>query len=436
MSKSNALRKASQWILPLLLVIYAGYRFRHYQQEKSLLKLDDKTVTIPDCPPAPKDDSATLVAALKKVEAARREASKQTFAEVAFENQDYLSTISALQALQKLQPRLDAHQKRLMGYSMKECGLAKLALPLLREALQEDIRNATAYVALSQCLSRLVRNGESVDILNQGARNLDMADIKGRAELAQEYEMHAEWDKALEQHQEAFAHSQDSPDVGVMLARALQNSLKVSESQRFLEDLALRHPTHGGVQRELGFVLNSYQRKDRNAKLAEHHYLKAVALDPKDILAWRLLGDLYVEANRIRAAAYAYARLLQLDRYNIARMALARCYGYLGLDASKVVSFNPRELGIRDQAEYFMRTMRYTNPNSAKSLLQLPRHYIKYRQYIKGFHSLQSLYLPYQKMPEISGEIVALYKNLRLPPPALPAPITIGAATARTAGGL
>lgn len=119
------------WRLPFLVL----------PARKSLMKLDDRRVVLPECPPDPKSDREVLASALKKVEEARRSASVQKtnpqvwqkFAEVAFENQDYLSTLSALQALQKLQPQLTSRQKRLLGYSLKECGLAQPALPILRE---------------------------------------------------------------------------------------------------------------------------------------------------------------------------------------------------------------------------------------------------------------------------------------------------------------
>ncbi|MCX6379610.1 MAG: hypothetical protein NT023_09060 [Armatimonadetes bacterium] len=433
MPKSKTLQKTSQWILPLLLLVYGGYRFWYYQQEKSLMKLDDRRVVLPECPPDPKSDREVLASALKKVEEARHRASVQKtnpqvwqkFAEVAFENQDYLSTLSALQALQKLQPQLTSRQKRLLGYSLKECGLAQSALPILREVLLAEPRSATAYVALSQCLSRLVKNEEAVEVLNQGARNIDITDVKGHDELAHEYEMHAEWEKALDMQKEAFAHSNSDPNIGTAVGLAMQNNQKVVEAQRLLEELVRRFPKHAGLHRQLGWVLNSYQRSDKSPKQAEHHYLMAVTLNPKDVMAWSLLGDICMRSSRFHASAYAYTHLLQVDPYNdMARMAVARSYMNLGLDASNITSISPGQRGIRDQAEYFMRTLRYQNPNSGNSMLQLPRHYFKFGQYVKGFHSLQSLYLIHKDKPEIPAEVSKLYKILELPMPLLPTSFT------------
>lgn len=431
MPKLNRKIRISTWAIPALLLLLGGYRFWRFQQDKSLLKLDDKTIAIPDCPPEPKDDSDILLASIRNVEKARQraEAEKEnpqawiTFAETAFANKDYLSTLSALQTLQKLQPALAPRQTLLMGYSLKECSLTRAALPLLREAVKAMPQNATAYVALSQCLSRLVKNDEAVEVLNQGARSIAISDLKGREELAREYEMHAEWDRALEQEKEAFAQTSNDPDLGTAVGLAMQNSRKVPEAQVFVEDMLRRFPNHGGLHRQLGFLLNSYQRTDKNPKLAEHHYLKAVSLNPKDAMAWRLLGDLYLNARRIRPAAYAFTRLLQLDAHNDGvRMTVARAYGYLGLDVGKVTGLTPGALGIRDQAEYFMRNLRYQDSSSPSSILQLPRHYIKNGQYVKAFQSLQAVYLLHYDKPAVPAECRALYQKLQMPQPLFPTP--------------
>ena len=320
---------------------------------------------------------------------------------------------------------------------MKECGLARTALPLLQEVQPILSRNALAYVTLCQAFSKMGQNDKALEVLNQGARNIEITDIQGRILISQEYRMFAEWDKSQEQMQEAYAQAPNDANLGAMVGSAMIDSNKIDEARSFLAELVSKFPQSSEAHRQYAYALYDFNLKGNNLKQAEHHFLTAVRLDPQNRQAWRQLGEMYQRTHRVRPTAYAFTHALQLNPHDgDARMTVSRSYGLLGLDMEPVMSWqNRRRFAIRDQTEYFMRTMRYQNPNDPNSLLMLPRHYAKYGQYEKCFHAIQSLYIPYGTMPAVREEVEKLYREIKLPFPLLPTPLKDKGSVLRTPSG-
>src|SRR5262249_13572200 len=137
--------------------------------------------------------------------------------------------------------------------------------------------------------------------------------------------------RALEQAHAAVDAGSPDPAPQIQLAGLQFKLRKFAEARSTLQKVLNDHPNLAPAHRTLGQIDDSPLIPNRDRAAAETHYLEALRIaGPDGDTLWRL-GQLYLEENRPKPAAYLLIRVLKISPNSAAvRSALARAYTRLG----------------------------------------------------------------------------------------------------------
>lgn len=415
----------------LAAISYLSFRVYHrlvIEKPPDRLHLDENAPLSP-APPLPADDRAALRTGLQQLaslQAAIRNSpddprANVTFARSAVLAGDLLSASSMLKKTIASLPQASVSLYDLLGRCEIELASYSEALRTYQTALQHFPQNAVLHVGQSRALAGLGRRSEVAKPLLEGMASLQPADVGGRMYLAAEFDTMGNTERALELVRSATVIDPDNTSASIMQASLLHKIGKEEDARGILQRIVDKDKNNGGARRILAQILDNPRDPHRDRELAEHYYLEALRLSPKDAdSSWRL-GQLCQEQKRYIQAAYLYTLLLESIPDSAAgRQQLAVVYAKLGrMQESAEQEKIAQQLLKRSRVDNDLISKRERRPLDITSRLALARQYKQSGRFRQAFAELQACFTISPKSEETRRELFSLYNEIGVPPPDL-----------------
>ena len=334
-------------------------------------------------------------------------------------------SLSALEAL-KIAPRPDSKFALYIldetGRCYFELGLYPQALALYQNLLARYPQASQSYAGLSHAQRLLKRNRESMQTLDTGARVVPTDDIRGKMRLVAEFVDDAAYLPALAVAQTAATDAPDDPQVTLTLVNVLDKLQRRAEEHPLLDTLLAAHPHDAYAHYFLALLLSDPLNPQRDLRVAELQYLRALRDDPRNLPSFQHLGALYLEEGRYQEAAALFIRILQIaPDLAAARQQLAEAYFRLGDRQRGQEQWKiAQQLLERDRVEARLKVRRDLHASDPQTWLALGRHYQNAGQYTQALPVFQATYAlaPYSNATRTA--LIALYARIGVTPPTLP----------------
>jgi tetratricopeptide (TPR) repeat protein len=289
-------------------------------------------------PPPTSADQSAVRKALQDVESSHRLASDHPddptalleWGRQAINAGDPLSARAGLSRAVQLVPPHDPTVYDALGTAQSQLGLYREAVQSYRRMVNDAPNDAAGYLGLSRAYSALGDRNEAARAIEQASQSIPPNDVRGRLDVAAEFDARFQSTRALEEAHKAQAAAPNDPGVVVSVAGLLVKLHRNEEAQCMLRAVLARNPTDHLANRLMGQIENDPTRPARNEKMAEHYFLTALRSDPHDAKACGELAQMYLDQRRYKQAAYvALLWLAATPNSGSARMCLANAYAGL-----------------------------------------------------------------------------------------------------------
>lgn len=368
--------------------------------------------------PPPKvttDDRNETAGALKDVqvqaELTRREPKNgQAFLDLAskaIRANDPLTVRNSLSTAIALGGEVDATMLDSLGQAEIDLGLGRAALKTYQTVISRFPRDITGYLGLAHAHSALNEHSEALATLQRGEAACSDSDPSVRLALSREYDKRNSFEPALAQAEKAVQASHGSPE-SLLAAAGLQMKLnRVPQAEEAVARVIKAEPASSLAHRMMGQILISPKRHSRDLRQAEHHFLTALQINPKDSNALEGLGQICMEQKRYREAAFAYGNMIKaVPDVASARIQASRAYEQLG-DAKTASEQRAvaATLVARKDGEVPLTTARDRNRTDVSARLKLAAFYMDCGKYSKA--------LPEIDVADLRPEMKAQTRSLK-----------------------
>ncbi len=422
----------AQLILALLLAICAlgflAFRVRrslHRTPAAELLAVP-ATVPLPPPPPLPagdRDAVAQRLAALEPLRAARRSNPGDMrilleLAEAAGTAGDMLTAREALQEAVKRSPQPDAGIYQSLGNCERKLGRYLDAARDYERVISLEPDRADGYVGACYAWTAARQPERALGSLEQASRTLRADDVAGHLAVAEEFNQRLNPVRALQELEREPAVAR-SEELEWALNRQRYRVHQFDAARSGVEAVLAKDPSSATAHRLLAEILSDPLAPHPDLALAEHHFLTALSLDPKDVRAWSELGRMLLGERRYREAAFAYIRFLELQPAAASgRFPLARAFAGLGDRGGAAEQRSIAErLAARDREEDELKNRRLLHPSDVTVRAALARHYADGGHYAEALTEIQSAYTIDPLNPSVRKTMSAIYAELGLPLP-------------------
>ncbi len=315
-----------------------------------------KSATLPDADPNSLVDSARSFMRAGDVLAARRQYSRAL--EIAGPNPALYEAVGKCNAM---------------------LGQFDAALRAFRETMRLAPTSAGGYIGAARALKWIGHTKEMVNVQTHSESMVGANDIEGRLLLAQEYDRNSEVDRALRITQSVHTAAPSNSGAAIALASLLIKVQRGKEAIGLMRSVVTAEPSNASAHKLLATLLRSPKLPEADSAQVEHHYLRALELDPADSDTCVRLGTFYLEGRRGREAAIMLGLALAGDPGNgSARLLLSSAYEQIG-DAAAAKAARAQAKRILDigRQEAALLAQRDRSGRDPAKRLALAAHYQK-----------------------------------------------------------
>lgn len=248
---------------------------------------------------------------------------------------------------------------------------AKQALDLRPDEIETHLVLARAQAGISGPKAM-------AEELEKAAKIVRPNDIPGRLRLADQYADFADPERALVVIRDAVPSADEKVDTALSETRLLLRLNRFDEAYRILAELLKGRPNLAQAHRLLATYYFNPLNPKRSLRLAEHHFLTVLNIDPKDVVACDQLGRVYMELSRYKQAVYLFRWLVFLvPASGTARMQLSQAYtAYGDSQAAAAQRTLATRLIAEETRERDLRMARNQRPRDPGARLALGRQYL------------------------------------------------------------
>ncbi|HLJ54075.1 MAG TPA: tetratricopeptide repeat protein [Chthonomonadaceae bacterium] len=336
------------------------------------LGMDDSRAELPLAPPGvPADNAAALKAARERLDRAAADTTlqgKERLAAAALGMGDLWRAEAAACSALKIAPK-DRSARLTLAASLRQQDRFDPASMIYRQLIAEDRHDSDAYLGMADTMFAANRRPDAFAWLARAASDGAQTALS-LTTIAHRYQDWKDYPKAEETAGRALKAAPDDIDARLELASIQVESGRLDDARHSLDAILTQDPKNGLAYRLLGVVLMNatYSRQDLNG--ARRVLERAVELNPRDPNIYSAAAVVYREQRLYRLAAQAYDALLQLDPTSLeGRYGLGQVYGLLSKP-----ELSRRQLALYEQLDERQRRVTRLSEDALHNPRQAGKH--------------------------------------------------------------